>query len=47
MDEILPDIDKDQDVIFGEYRDRQVVNLSCKPSEMPVLLALYISATPF
>jgi Superfamily I DNA and RNA helicases len=25
MDEILPDLDKDLDVIFGEYRDRQVV----------------------
>jgi len=26
MDEILPDIDNDLDVIFGEYRDRQVVD---------------------
>jgi hypothetical protein len=25
MDEILPDIDRDLDVIFGEYRDRQTV----------------------
>jgi superfamily I DNA and RNA helicase len=25
MDEILPDIDRDLDVIFGEYRDRQAV----------------------